>query len=41
MLVTKIITNGDDGSPNQSVENAGVAFVKVAIERNEFLEKIN
>ena len=26
---------------NESVENAGVAFVKVANERNEFFEKIN
>ena len=26
---------------NQSVENAGVAFVKGANERNEFFEKIN
>ena len=26
---------------NQSVENAGVAFVKEANERNEFFEKIN
>ena len=26
---------------NQSIENAGVAFVKVANERNEFFEKIN
>ena len=26
---------------NQSVENAGVAFVKGAYERNEFFEKIN
>ena len=26
---------------NQSVENAGVAFVKGADERNEFFEKIN
>ena len=26
---------------NQSVENAGVAFVKGASERNEFFEKIN
>ena len=29
------------GKGNQSVENAGVAFVKGANERNEFLEKIN
>ena len=26
---------------NQGVENAGVAFVKGANERNEFFEKIN
>ena len=26
---------------NQSVENAGVAFVKGAYERNKFFEKIN
>ena len=26
---------------NQSVENAGVAFVKGADERNKFFEKIN
>ena len=26
---------------NQSVENAGVAFIKGADERNEFFEKIN
>ena len=26
---------------NQSVENAGVAFVKGANERNKFIEKIN
>ena len=26
---------------NQSVENSGVAFVKVANERNEFFEKID
>ena len=26
---------------NQSIENAGVAFVKRADERNEFFEKIN
>ena len=26
---------------NQSVENAGVAFVKEADERNEFFEKVN
>ena len=25
---------------NQSIENAGVAFVKVASERNEFFQKI-
>ena len=28
-------------SINQSVENAGVAFVKGANERNEFFKKIN
>ena len=27
--------------PNQSVENADVAFVKGASDRNEFFEKIN
>ena len=26
---------------NQSIENAGVAFVKGALERNKFFEKIN
>ena len=26
---------------NQSVENAGVAFVKGANERNEFFERVN
>ena len=28
-------------SSDQSVENAGVAFVKAANERNEFFEKMN
>ena len=27
--------------PNQSVESAGVVFVKGANERNEFFEKVN
>ena len=31
----------DNNSKNQSVENAGVAFVKGADERNKFFEKIN
>ena len=30
-----------DTKKNQSVENAGVAFVQGANERNEFLEKVN
>ena len=33
------VKKGDDASENQSVENAGVAFVKGANKRNEFFKK--
>ena len=35
----KIESIEGEAKNNQSVENAGVAFVKGAIERNEFFEK--
>ena len=46
-LQVSVLSNFDQHSPrqwqkkNQSVENAGVAFVKGTNERNELFEKIN
>ena len=40
LVLSKIIVFGKE-LLNQSIENAGVAFVKRANERNESFEKIN
>ena len=37
----RAISESLDKDNNQSVENAGVAFVKGANERNKFFKKIN
>ena len=40
-LPLRTIIEASHSMTNQSVENAGVAFVMAADERNKFFEKIN